>query len=69
MTIQYKIKNKQYQLIFQSLSSHSIAFGILYWLVWTVILPRLGGYRLEEKQDVLDDGTTITVLARVPKAE
>ncbi|KAI1132935.1 methionine permease [Nemania abortiva] len=46
-----------------------IVFGVIYWLVWTVILPRLGGYRLEEKQDVLDDGTTITVLARVPKAE
>ncbi|KAI0448052.1 methionine permease [Xylaria telfairii] len=46
-----------------------IVFGVLYWLVWTVILPRLGGYTLEEKQDVLDDGTTITMLARVPKAE
>ncbi|KAJ3564606.1 hypothetical protein NPX13_g7785 [Xylaria arbuscula] len=46
-----------------------IVFGVLYWLVWTIILPRLGGYRLEEKEDVLDDGTTITVLARVPKAE
>ncbi|KAI0870258.1 methionine permease [Hypoxylon argillaceum] len=46
-----------------------IVFGALYWLVWTVILPRLGGYRLEEKEDILDDGTTITVLARVPKAE
>ncbi|KAI1186858.1 methionine permease [Nemania serpens] len=46
-----------------------IVFGLIYWLVWTVILPRVGGYRLEEKEDVLDDGTTITVLARVPKAE
>ncbi|TGJ82923.1 hypothetical protein E0Z10_g5865 [Xylaria hypoxylon] len=46
-----------------------IAFGFIYWLVWTIILPRIGGYRLEEKEDVLDDGTTITVLARVPKAE
>ncbi|KAI1816812.1 methionine permease [Poronia punctata] len=46
-----------------------IVFGFLYWLVWTVILPRLGGYRLEEKEDILDDGTTITVLTRVSKAE
>ncbi|KAI0400833.1 methionine permease [Xylaria palmicola] len=46
-----------------------IVFGLLYWLVWTVILPRLGGYTLQEKEDVLDDGTTITMLARVPKAE
>ncbi|KAI0428612.1 methionine permease [Xylaria sp. FL1042] len=46
-----------------------IAFGFIYWLVWTIVLPRIGGYRLEEKEDVLDDGTTITVLARVPKTE
>ncbi|KAI0526527.1 methionine permease [Xylaria bambusicola] len=44
-----------------------ILFGIIYWLTWTIILPRLGGYRLEEKEDILDDGTTITVLTRVPK--
>ncbi|KAI3337062.1 methionine permease [Xylariaceae sp. AK1471] len=46
-----------------------LTFGVIYWLVWTVVLPRLGGYRLEAKEDVLDDGTTITVLTRVPKAE
>ncbi|KAI1276548.1 methionine permease [Xylaria sp. FL0933] len=46
-----------------------IVFGVVYWLVWTIVLPRIGGYRLEEKEDVLDDGTTITVLARVPKTE
>ncbi|KAI0847679.1 amino acid transporter [Daldinia vernicosa] len=44
-----------------------LLFGVLYWLIWTVVLPRLGGYSLEEKQDVLDDGTAITVLTRVPK--
>ncbi|KAI1080590.1 amino acid permease-domain-containing protein [Whalleya microplaca] len=37
-----------------------LVFGVLYWLIWTVILPRLGGYRLEEKQEVLDDGTAVT---------
>ncbi|KAI1633618.1 amino acid permease-domain-containing protein [Biscogniauxia mediterranea] len=41
-----------------------IVFGFLYWLVWTVILPRLGGYELQQKEDVLDDGTTITMLTR-----
>ncbi|KAI2617193.1 amino acid transporter [Hypoxylon sp. NC1633] len=46
-----------------------LVFGVLYWLVWTVILPRLGHYRLEEKPDVLDDGTAITVLTRVPDVE
>jgi hypothetical protein len=43
-----------------------ISFGVLYWLVWTVLLPRLGGYTLEEVADILDDGTTITKLVRVP---
>ncbi|KAI2782095.1 amino acid permease-domain-containing protein [Daldinia loculata] len=41
-----------------------LVFGVLYWLIWTVVLPRLGGYRLEEKQDVLDDGTAITTQNR-----
>ncbi|KAI0597252.1 amino acid permease-domain-containing protein [Biscogniauxia sp. FL1348] len=41
-----------------------IAFGFLYWLVWTVVLPRLGGYELQQKEDVLDDGTAITTYAR-----
>ncbi|KAI0172502.1 amino acid transporter [Hypoxylon sp. FL1284] len=46
-----------------------LLFGVAYWLVWTVILPRLGGYRLEEESDVLDDGTAITVLTRVPEGD
>ncbi|KAI5921196.1 amino acid permease-domain-containing protein [Camillea tinctor] len=41
-----------------------IVFGVLYWLVWTVLLPRLGGYELQQKEDVLDDGTTITTYNR-----
>lgn len=44
-----------------------LGFGFLYWLVWTVLLPRFGNYRLEEMEEVLDDGTTVTVLTRVPK--
>lgn len=35
--------------------------------MWTVVLPYVGNYSLEETEDVLDDGTTVTVLARVPK--
>ncbi|KAI2634786.1 amino acid transporter [Hypomontagnella submonticulosa] len=46
-----------------------LIFGVLYWLVWTIVLPRLGRYRLEEKQEVLDDGTAITVLTPVPEVE
>ncbi|KAL2867369.1 putative methionine permease [Aspergillus lucknowensis] len=27
-----------------------IVFGVVYWYVWTVLLPRWGGYRLEEEE-------------------
>ncbi|KAL2825085.1 amino acid permease-domain-containing protein [Aspergillus cavernicola] len=30
-----------------------IVFGVLYWYVWTVLLPRWGGYRLEEEEKQL----------------
>jgi hypothetical protein len=42
----------------------SILFGVLYWYIWTVFLPRRGGYRLEEAVETLDDGTNITKLVR-----
>ncbi|KAL5334153.1 amino acid permease-domain-containing protein [Aspergillus crustosus] len=41
-----------------------IIFGVLYWYVWTVLLPRWGGYRLEEEEKVLDDGTAVIKLVR-----
>ncbi|KAM7212543.1 Amino acid/polyamine transporter I [Rhypophila decipiens] len=44
-----------------------LLFGVLYWAVWTVLMPRWGAYRLEEVADVLDDGTTITRLVKVPR--
>ncbi|KAL1845088.1 hypothetical protein VTK73DRAFT_1155 [Phialemonium thermophilum] len=43
-----------------------ILFGLVYWYVWTVLLPRWKGYRLEEEVGVLDDGVTITRLVKVP---
>ncbi|KAL1969924.1 hypothetical protein VTN77DRAFT_7433 [Rasamsonia byssochlamydoides] len=39
-----------------------VLFGVLYWYVWTILLPRWGGYTLEEEVEVLDDGTSITKL-------
>ena len=53
----------------EGLQIYRLLFGALYWLIWTVILPRIGHYTLEEKQEVLDDGTAITVLTRVPRIE
>ncbi|KAI1268629.1 methionine permease [Xylariaceae sp. FL1019] len=46
-----------------------VVFGFIYWLVWTVLLPRIGGYRLEEEEDILDDGTKVTFFKRVAKTE
>ncbi|KXH35732.1 methionine permease [Colletotrichum simmondsii] len=39
--------------------------GVLYWYVWTVALPRWGGYKIEEKEEILSDGTTITKLVHI----
>ncbi|CBF87100.1 hypothetical protein AN2560.2 [Aspergillus nidulans FGSC A4] len=41
-----------------------LAFGVIYWYVWTVLLPRWGGYKLEEEEKVLDDGTAVTRLVK-----
>ncbi|OQE25319.1 hypothetical protein PENSTE_c006G08930 [Penicillium steckii] len=41
-----------------------IVFAVIYWYVWTVLLPRWGGYKLEEMVEVLDDGTSIVRLER-----
>lgn len=41
-------------------------FGFIYWFVWTRLIPRWRGYRLEEKSKVLDDGTTVMTLVHVP---
>lgn len=41
-----------------------ILFGILYWYVWTRLLPRLGAYKLEEEVDRVDDGSSIIKLVR-----
>lgn len=44
-----------------------ILFAVVYWYIWTVFLPRWGGYSLEEEVEVLDDGTSITKLVRAYK--
>lgn len=40
--------------------AHSILLGVSYWCFWAVLLPGMGGYELDEKEDILKDGTTIT---------
>ena len=39
--------------------------GVIYWYLWTVLIPRLRGYRLEEEGDMLQDGTSVTTLVKV----
>lgn len=34
--------------------------GILYWLVWWVMLPRVGKYKLVPRKEQLRDGTIVT---------
>ena len=44
---------------------HRLICSVIYWYLWTVLIPRLGGYRLEEEADVLQDGTSVTKLVKV----
>ena len=37
---------------------------VIYWYLWTVLIPRWRGYRIEEEADVLEDGTSIIKLVR-----
>lgn len=41
--------------------------AIIYWYIWTVFLPKLGNYSLEEYEETLADGTTVTKLVHVHK--
>ncbi|TBU22810.1 high affinity methionine permease [Dichomitus squalens] len=42
--------------------------GFLYWIVWGHILPRIGGYRLERREEVGQDGLRRHVFVRVKSA-
>jgi hypothetical protein len=42
-----------------------ILLAVFYWYIWFVAIPRWYGVRIEEEEDVLQDGTTITKLVRV----
>lgn len=40
--------------------------GALYWYTSCVALPKWRGYKLEDRTEVLKDGTSITTIAHVP---
>ena len=41
-----------------------MAFGVIYWAVWRVVLPKIFGYELVPNKVVLDDGTVVNVVRR-----
>lgn len=42
--------------------------GMVYWAVWTLILPRFGNYRLERQREVGKDGLSRSVFRKVHNA-
>jgi solute carrier family 7 (L-type amino acid transporter), member 9/15 len=40
----------------------AIAFGVLYWAVWRLVLPYVFKFRLVPRKEVLEDGTVITLV-------
>lgn len=42
-----------------------LACGVIYWYLWTVLIPRLRDYRLEEEGDMLQDGMSVTKFVQV----
>lgn len=39
--------------------------AVIYWYIWTRLIPRWKGYSLEEEVEVLGDGTAVTRLVHV----
>jgi hypothetical protein len=37
-----------------------------YWYFFTIAWPNWRGFRLEDRIETIDDGTTVTTIARVP---
>lgn len=43
--------------------------GAVYWLVWAQILPRIGGYKLVQREEVGSDGLTRQVFFKERKQQ
>ncbi|KAF8899487.1 amino acid transporter [Gymnopilus junonius] len=41
-----------------------LSFGVLYWAVWRIVLPRVFGYDWAPTKQVLEDGTVVNVFSR-----
>jgi H+/Cl- antiporter ClcA len=42
-----------------------MAFGVLYWAVWKLVLPYVFKFRLVPRKEVLVDGTVVTLVSRL----
>lgn len=45
------------------------AVGGIYWVIWARILPRIGGYKLQVKTIIEDDGWSRSLFVKVPREE
>ena len=39
--------------------------GILYWAIWTIVLPNIFKYELVPRKEILSDGTVVTVVSNI----
>ena len=37
--------------------------GIVYWAAWRIFLPRIFGYELTPRKEILQDGTVVTLVS------
>jgi hypothetical protein len=42
-----------------------LAFGVLYWAVWQLVLPYVFKFRLVPRKEVLEDGTVVTLVSQL----
>ena len=73
----YLLVNARFVLLFASsnlvdpfVSGHSyclvgvgvMLFGVSYWAIWRVVLPKMFGYRLSHRKEALADGTVVAIV-------
>ncbi|CAI0642967.1 unnamed protein product, partial [Colletotrichum noveboracense] len=61
-----KPSNRLFYATYAIVGVSILGAGVVYWYIWTILVPRWRGYRIEEKEEVLGDGTTITKLVHTP---
>lgn len=44
-----------------------LLFGVFYWAMWAVVLPRLGGYKVVAQREVLEGGAEVVRYRKVKR--